>query len=459
MNSPRISAMFRARRGVFAARNPARARIMGCCLILALGAAWADDPTADPAVQVPAGQPGGVITPPPATVPPTGLARWLNPATAPFLPVPLIGVDPDSGTTLGILPVKLVTDENGDIRSIIAPDILHNPFFGYGGHARIYDYPSADTQWSVVAGIDERVQRGFDAEYQTGRLRETRWSINGSFVYSHDGTPRFYGIGNQSPGIAETDYTQQQELLQIQVGYNLNHAWQLLYTARVQVVDVLPGTLEGIASLQSRFGHILGIGTNQQRLSRISIGYDTRDNITAPSTGMEWVAYVGGAARNGLINDSMYSETGVDGRDFWSIRPGTVLATHMSLRYLPTSYDVPFWALSSLGGDQSAVGGDQPLRGYGPGRYYDRDAFSATAELRQRVANINAASSHVEIELTPFVDVGRVFGSTGTFPLSQLHTVAGIGVRGLARPFVVGYVDFGYGNEGLAVFTGINYPF
>jgi hypothetical protein len=44
-------------------------------------------------------------------------------------------------------------------------------------------------------------------------------------------------------------------------------------------------------------------------------------------------------------------------------------------------------------------------------------------------------------------------------PLSRLHSVGGIGVRGIARPFVVGYVDFGYGNEGLAVFTGINYPF
>jgi hypothetical protein len=40
-----------------------------------------------------------------------------------------------------------------------------------------------------------------------------------------------------------------------------------------------------------------------------------------------------------------------------------------------------------------------------------------------------------------------------------LHKVVGIGVRGIARPSVVGYVDVGYGTEGIAVFTGINYPF
>jgi len=39
-----------------------------------------------------------------------------------------------------------------------------------------------------------------------------------------------------------TNYTNQQERLQAQVGLNLTHAWQLLYTARLQVVDVLPGT-------------------------------------------------------------------------------------------------------------------------------------------------------------------------------------------------------------------------
>jgi len=31
--------------------------------------------------------------------------------------------------------------------------------------------------------------------------------------------------------------------------------------------------------------------------------------------------------------------------------------------------------------------------------------------------------------------------------------------RAVANPFVVGYVDVGYGHERLAVFSGINYPF
>jgi hemolysin activation/secretion protein len=115
--------------------------------------------------------------------------------------------------------------------------------------------------------------------------------------------------------------------------------------------------------------------------------------------------------------------------------------------------------LSSLGGGESVIGGEQPLRGYGEGRYYDRDSFDSTLELRRRVLSFDAISTHVDLEVTPFIDAGRVFARSNTMPLSQLHTVGGLGFRGIARPFVVGYVDMGYGSQGLAVFTGINYPF
>ena len=81
------------------------------------------------------------------------------------------------------------------------------------------------------------------------------------------------------------------------------------------------------------------------------------------------------------------------------------------------------------------------------------------AEVRQQIASFNAISTHVDLELAPFVDIGRVFRRPSTTPWTQLHSVGGLGIRGLARPFVVGYIDVGYGSEGVAVFTGINYPF
>jgi len=421
-----------------------------CLVLLAVSGHAGADESAD----LPTPGASGVQPAPPA---PTA-SRWFNPESWPFIPVPEIAADPDSGTTLGILPVWLRTDDDHHINRIIAPDILYNPYFGYGFHGRVFEYPSEDQQWSLEGGAKERVEREFDAEFQHGRLRHRHWSYTGSLVYDRSGTPRFFGIGNNSPAIAETNYTNQQKYLQGQVGYNFTRALQLQYTFRLRSVDVLPGTLERIASIETRFGHILGIGTNTEQLNRLSLIYDTRDSFTAPRSGMAWVIYGGAASKAGLFNDSLYSEAGLDGRVFLPLRADTILATHVSLRYLPSGHRVPFWALSSIGGGQSEIGGEQPLRGFGEGRYYDRNSFSATAELRHVVFSFDAIS-HVDIEVAPFVDVGDVFARPTSFPIQQLHKVAGVGFRGIARPSVVGYVDVGYGSEGAAVFTGINYPF
>jgi outer membrane protein assembly factor BamA len=212
-----------------------------------------------------------------------------------------------------------------------------------------------------------------------------------------------------------------------------------------------------VPSIQTRFPGTLG--TDQQLLNRISLVYDTRDDLSVPSHGMQWVVYVGTAARGGLINDSSYSEAGLDGRGFWPLTPDTLLAAHLSLRYLPTVRDVPFWGLSGAGGGESVIGGEQPLRGFGAGRYYDRNSFSTTVELRHKVFTFDAVTTKLDIEVAPFVDLGRVFSRTSTNPLEHVHPVAGVGFRGIARPFVVGYVDVGYGRDGAAVFTGLNYPF
>ncbi len=64
-----------------------------------------------------------------------------------------------------------------------------------------------------------------------------------------------------------------------------------------------------------------------------------------------------------------------------------------------------------------------------------------------------------ELEVAPFIDAGEVFHSKSTVPVDDLHFVGGIGFRGLVRPQVVGFVDVGFGSDGPAVFTGLDYPF
>jgi outer membrane protein assembly factor BamA len=204
---------------------------------------------------------------------------------------------------------------------------------------------------------------------------------------------------------------------------------------------------------------VIGIGTTHELLNRVALVYDTRDDITIPTRGMALTVYGGVSSRNVQLDDSLFTEAGGDGRFYYSPFESLVVATHVDLRYEPTASHVPFWALSSVGGDESTIGGSQTLRGYGTSRFYDRNSFSANTELRENVFSLNAFSTHIQLQVAPFFDTGRVFHSTGTWPMRHLHNVFGVGLRGIAPPSVVGYVDIGKGHEGVAVFTGIGYPF
>src|SRR5271156_6588332 len=124
-----------------------------------------------------------------------------HPSQWPFslFPVPEIATDPNAGTTIGILPVFLFTDSNGDISHIVAPDAAFNTILGATGNFRYLGYPSSDTQYYLTGGGSQNIARNVDLYYATGRARGKRGGFGGRFFFEKDPTERFYGFGNSSP--------------------------------------------------------------------------------------------------------------------------------------------------------------------------------------------------------------------------------------------------------------------
>jgi Omp85 superfamily domain len=390
--------------------------------------------------------------------PTAGAARWFNPATAPFIPIPEIDNEPQSGLTLGVIPTWLSTNDRDEIERIIAPDIIHSEYFGWGSRMRIFDYPSEDTQWSVVGGLKEHVEREFDAHYVTGQQRTDLLSWSVEAIYDRSGIPRFFGIGNQTLYRDQTSYVDDQSLLDLTVALNFTPSLQLSYRARLHYVDVLPGVLRGLPSIGTLYPGLKGIGTEHELQHTLMLTRDTRNSLVIPQSGARYIVY--GGFVSGAWNSSVsYTYFGGEARCYWPLASSVTLAWHAAARYMPAAGNAPFWALSSLGGESSVTDEREPLRNDGPDRYIDRNLFASGAELRTRVAAFNAFGTAVGLELAPFLDAGKVFATTGTSPVTQLHTAAGLGVRGVASPFIVGYVDVGYGHGRAAVFSGINYPF
>jgi hypothetical protein len=409
-------------------------------LLQVTGTASADDTSATPPAE------------------PAAWRRWLDPRTAPFIPIPEVGTDPNSGTTIGILPVWLGTNGQREIERIVAPDLIYNSYLGYGARMRYYAYPADDTQWYLVVGGKQRIDKELDLTYSTGRLRRSTWSIFTRLEYDKSGTQRFYGLGNRSARSAESNYTRELASLNLQIGWNITPQLQLAWETRPRSWRVGSGAIDTLPDARDSFPEQNGFEQEFEWHNRLVLKYDTRDSLNVPSRGSQFVLFAGFADR-ALLSTVSYAYFGFDARHYQPLTPSTLLAMHLTLRYTPTSDRAPFWALSRLGGDRSLSAERQALRGYGEDRFIDRNMLAFNLELRSQVLNMDLFSTRVTFELAPFLDAGQVFHELDANPFGDLHWVGGVGIRGIAKPYVVGYLDAGYGAEGLAIFSGIDYPF
>jgi len=162
---------------------------------------------------------------------------------------------------------------------------------------RICGFPSADAQWSVVGGGKERVEREFDGQYVAGQTRTAAYSWSVEVIYDRSGVPHFYGIGNHTPVENQTNYVDNQARLDIRVGRNFNPHLQLAWLARLRDVDVLPGALPTVPSIETRFPGLLGLGVEHELQQRLILTYDTRDSVIIPGSGARSTLYGGFVSR------------------------------------------------------------------------------------------------------------------------------------------------------------------
>jgi hypothetical protein len=384
--------------------------------------------------------------------------QGLGLGSLPFFPVPEIDVAPLSGVTLGVIPVFLSNNAQGQIEQILAPDIIHSQYFGWGARWRIFRNPSDDEKFHLVAGAKQEIEREFDLQYDLGLRRDApcSWSLHAMFDRS--GTGRFWGFGNASSLQSQASFIDSQARAEATAALNLSRAWQIAYRMRVDSVDIEPNWLDSLPSIQSRFPGINGLDVQAEWQQMLTATYDSRDSLTVPRSGRRWVGFVG-FSRSALEGTNSYSFLGFDGTELIPAGSGLTVAAHAGVRYMPDDQSAPFWALSSLGGDRSVIGEALPLRAFPPGRFVDRNVAGASLEARTWVRSFHFFDTDLKLELAPFVEAGKVYATLSESPFTRAHVGAGMGFRFVAMPFVVGYLDVGYGSEGAVVFSGIDYPF
>ena len=102
----------------------------------------------------------------------------------------------------------------------------------------------------------------------------------------------------------------------------------------------------------------------------------------------------------------------------------------------------------------------ETLRGYGAGRFIDNNLFVMNIEMRTRVWDKTILGTHGILELAPFAEAGRVCAQYRVTTRSRNCTRSAALDSAVSRSRSwSAIVDVGWGGEGAAVFSGINYPF
>jgi outer membrane protein assembly factor BamA len=256
----------------------------------------------------------------------------------------------------------------------------------------------------------------------------------------------------------ESNYTTEQVYGFGLLGWNITPQLQVAFVTRPRYVRILRGAFTSIPQTTTIYPNVKGVGGGSEFYNELRVTYDSRNSIEIPREGSLFVLYGGNADRS-FFSSMSYNRFGVDLHHYWTLSKRITLAGHGYIQYMPSGNEAPFWSRARLGGEESLLYDQQTLRGYGVGRFIDNNLSVANFELRTRIFEADLFNTHGILEVAPFAEAGRVFHRMSEDPVSDLHPVGGIGFRAIAEPFVVGYVDIGFGGEGAAVFSGINYPF
>ena len=369
-----------------------------------------------------------------------------------FIRLPVMDTDPNRGITGGIMPIWVIQGENDDrIKAIHAPSLTYNHDFGFIPTLRYYSYPKEDASL-VLIGSWSKHEREFGGEYMDQSVSGTEHNLLLRVQYNIDAGQRFYGFGPDSAKRSEANYKEDYVQYRWGAGTSVVKGSKLRVnlSQHFQSGRILDGPLANFTRFRTAYPGQFSPVRQQTNENRLALEYDDRDHGVTTERGTFFQTYAEASLR-GFASAYDYERYGLDYRWFKPWAKDKVLALQMKYEQL-LGQTPPFWLLPRLGGKYS-------LRSYGNGRYIDRGMAVANVEQRFKIFEEKMGGVTTEFQLAPFAGAGTVFDNPERAAARYVRAVVGAGVRAVAKPQVVGSIDFGVGREGLAVFMDINYSF
>jgi outer membrane protein assembly factor BamA len=381
-------------------------------------------------------------------------AVWIGPAIADtqIFPIPSASSSKNDGSDAGLIVPILITDPDGELKYLMAPMLIRNTIVGWRGTFNLFRYDTGGRTMQFIASLSEKIERKILFNYTDPAFSNGRYFLNFGGTFFKNATSRFFGLGQTTVLDDQTNYTAREIRANWRFGVYANEVTQIAVSQRFRQVSLqegatdLPFTGNVFPTVPGVQGETIIVG------NRATFYYDTRNHLTTPTDGMAVTAYaeLNVNARND--NHPLYSRYELDIKKiFPSESKRAILVIRADLQ-ATLGDQVPFF-------EQSSLGGQNNLRGYGVDRFIDKNLIAASIEERIHIARAKIAGVAADFEFAPFLDTGQVFNSFKDVSFKDYRMTPGIGFRGIVRPNVVGRIDYGFSKEGGAIFAGLDFPY
>ena len=369
-----------------------------------------------------------------------------------MFPIPSASTSKNDGSDAGLIVPILITDPDGELKYLMAPMLIKNSIVGWRGTYNLFRYDTGGRQMQFIASLSEKIERKILFNYVDPAFSNGRYFLTFGGTFFKNATARFFGLGQTTLEAGETNYTAREARANWRFGIYANEVTQIAVGQRVRQVSLqqgatdLPFTGNVYPTVPGVQGETLIIG------NRATFYYDTRNNLTSPTDGMAVTAYA--ELDQNLHNSAhpLYSRYEFEVKKlFPSESKRAILLIRADLQ-ATIGEQVPFF-------EQSSLGGQNNLRGYGVDRFIDKNLIAASIEERIHIARAKVAGVAADFEMATFLDTGQVFNSFKDVSFKDYKMTPGIGFRGIVRPNVVGRIDYGFSKEGGAIFAGLDFPY
>jgi outer membrane protein assembly factor BamA len=383
---------------------------------------------------------------------PVATDAFSDPVKTVVIPLPVIASSPNEGITYGALTAFLLHNSRDEVSTLIVPQVNYNDFFGITTTLYGAFYPRPGQSLRINLSQAERVNKEYRLRFEDQQLFSERFNLGLNIFDYADGSSRFFGFQSNSSRSNETNYSDFERGAAVTLGCRFDHL-QVVIGERYKRVDIRRGAVKSMPFINDVFlqGSVPGSEGYSVHGQKVSLVRSTLDSTSMPSSGFFARLSVENSAR--LLGSST---------DYLAYEAEAKLMTPADeARYIT----VARFAWSHTQGkrvpflEQSILGGETTLRGYGQNRFIDKSSLLLNLEERIRLFRWEVFKVKADWELAPFVDLGAVGHSLLQSKPSNFEFNPGVGLRTVVRPNIVGRIDVGVGKDGPAVFVGLGYPF